>query len=257
MPYIHKITIYPIKSLDGVDVKQSTITEAGSLYLDRAFALYNQAGRTVNAKKYPDLQSVRCHYELEQMSVMLQVNGLEQSFHLLEEQEEIAAFFSDYLHEEIHLKENLTTGFPDDDENSGPTTVSTRTYEELQQWFPGLGLDNLRLRFRANIELGDCPVPFWEDRLFAHPGVNRRFRLGEVEMIGRQACARCSVPARNPLTGVADQSFMKEFVDKRQQSLPSFASEAQFDHFYRLCVNTIIPASEAAKVLKVSDQVHP
>jgi uncharacterized protein YcbX len=256
MPYIDKITIYPIKSLDGVDVIQSRVTEAGALYLDRAFALYNSAGRTVNAKKYPDLQGVRCRYALEPMQVTFLLNGAEASFHLLQEQEKIAAFFSDYLREEIQLKENRTSGFPDDDENSGPTIVSTRTYEELQQWFPGLGLDNLRLRFRANIELGDCSVPFWEDRLFAHPGSNRPFRLGDVEVIGRQACARCSVPARNPMNGVADKQFMKDFVDKREQHLPSFANEEQFDHYYRLCVNTVIPATEGGKVLKLGDQVY-
>jgi hypothetical protein len=112
------------------------------------------------------------------------------------------------------------------------------------------------MRFRANIELGDCPEPFWEDRLLAHPGANRYFRLGEIKLSGRRSCARCSVPARNPHTGDADQLFMKAFVDKRQQNLPDFANEAQFDHFYRLCVNTIVPASEANKRLQIGDEVH-
>ena len=254
MPHIHKITIYPIKSLDGVDVRKAEITEHGSLYLDRAFALVNESGRTANAKKYPSLQKVRAHYDLEALEVTLEVNGRQESFQLVEEKERLSRFFSDYLGEHIHLKSEFRAGFPDDDENSGPTLVSTRTFEELQRWFPDLSLDNLRQRFRANIELGDCPEPFWEDRLFAQPGVNRRFRLGTVEVIGKQPCARCPVPTRDPLSGDARRDFMHQFIAKRRETLPSFAQESQFDHFYRLCVNTIIPPTEAGKEIQLGDQ---
>jgi len=253
MPHIHKITVYPIKSLDGTDVPQAKITENGSLYLDRAFVLKNVSGRTVNAKKYPFLQKVRANYDLEAQEVKLKVNDQEAHFQLMEENVQIARFFSDYLGEQIRMETDFRAGFPDDDQNSGPTIVSTRTFEELQGWFPGLSLDNLRQRFRANIELGNCPEPFWEDRLFAHPGVNRRFQLGTVEVIGKQPCARCPVPTRNPLSGVGNQDFMREFIAKRRKTLPSFANEAQFDHFYRLCVNTIIPPSEAGKEIKLED----
>lgn len=254
MPHIHTITLYPIKSLDGIAVPRAKITENGSLYLDRAFVLINESGRTANAKKYPSLQKVRAHYDLEALEVTLAVNGRQECFQLMEEKERLSRFFSDYLGEQISLKSDFQSGFPDDDENSGPTIVSTRTFEELQVWFPGLGPDNLRQRFRANIELGGCPEPFWEDRLFAHPGVNRRFRMGTVEVIGKQPCARCPVPTRDPLTGEADRDFMHHFIAKRRETLPAFAQESQFDHFYRLCVNTIIPTSEAGKVIRVGDQ---
>jgi uncharacterized protein YcbX len=58
------------------------------------------------------------------------------------------------------------------------------------------------------------------------------------------------------MNGVADKQFMKDFVDKREQHLPSFANEEQFDHYYRLCVNTVIPATEGGKVLKLGDQLY-
>ena len=253
MIYIQKITIYPIKSLDGTDVEECRLSHSGVLRMDRAFTLQNSEGRTVNAKKYPAIQKIRATYDLPDMKATFLLHGETYSFHLLNEVAKIEDFFSDYFKEKVVLDKDTDKGFPDDDENNGPTIVSTRTLEELQEWFPELSLYNLRLRFRANIELGGCPEPFWEDRLFAHPGVNRRFRLGDVEVIGKQACARCAVPARDPLSGEKDPLFMEKFIKLRKKHFPAFANEAQFDHFYRLCVNTIIPASETHKLLKTGD----
>jgi len=253
MPYLHKITVYPIKSLDGVEVVSSTITEGGALYLDRAFTLRNSEGRVVNAKRFPTLQRVRAQYELKDMRVKFQLQKEVCSYNLEEDTAHIEAFFSDFLKEEVKLDKNLNTGFPDDDENSGPTLVSTQTLEEVQAWFPHLSIDNLRMRFRANLELTDYPEPFWEDRLLAHPGIHRKFGLGEVELIGKQPCARCAVPARDPFSGENDRGFMQKFINLRKKHFPPFANEAQFDHFYRLCVNSFIPGTETGKILKVGD----
>jgi len=255
MPRIHKITVYPIKSLDGTEVAESRITPGGALAYDRAWALYNEAGKTINAKKYPQIQQIRTSYDLEKGQVSFSNAGQHAAFSLWEEAEPIAAFFSDYLREKVYLKQNLNAGFPDDDVNSGPTLLSTATYEFLQQWFSGLTLDNLRRRFRANIELGECPEPFWEDRLLGEPGTDYHFRLGEVQMIGKQACARCPVPTRDPDSGVPDAAFARTFAEQRQRTFPSFANLAQFNHFYRLSINTIIPSSEAGKVLRLSDDL--
>lgn len=224
--------------------------------MDRAYAFFNQAGRTVNAKKYPTLQQLRCTYDVPIKHVTFVQDTGDTRFNLQQEPEKIATFMSEYLQEEVTLKENLSSGFPDDDKYNGPTVVSTHTFEALQRWFPKLSLANLRLRFRANIELGDCPVPFWEDRLFAAPGADRPFRIGRVDFLGKQACARCAVPARDPLSGEKDQSFMAEFIRQREESLPSFAHQDQFDHYYRLCVNTVIPRAARTAVLTVDDELH-
>jgi uncharacterized protein len=255
MAFVQIITIYPIKSLDGVNLKSCVISEKGTLRMDRAWVLKNTEGRTVNAKKYPTIQKIRAYYDPETWTVRLSVNDQVETFAMWEEKERMAQFFSDYFTETILIENDISRGFPDDDENNGPTIVSTRTYEELLQWFPHLDLDDLRLRFRANIELGDCPVPFWEDRLFSQPGGSRRFTLGDVEVIGKNPCPRCAVPTRNPLSGEREQDFMHQFTKKRREKLPAFAPEAQFDHYYRLCVNTLIPDAEAGKELRVGDSV--
>ncbi|WPP52815.1 MOSC domain-containing protein [Catalinimonas niigatensis] len=256
MPHIHKITLYPIKSLDGVEVQQAQITQGGALQWDRTFALYNAAGRTVNAKKYPDILKVRTNFDLENLKVSLSAEPDQiTTFQLPDEQEKIAQFFSEYFGESIHMKQQLTSGFPDDDENSGPTLVSTATFVEVQKWFPSLSLDNLRKRFRANIELGDCDTAFWEDSLFSAPGTDTYFRLGEVPFIGKKPCARCTVPARDPFNSQNDKSFMQTFISRRKETFPSFANSAQFSHYYHLCVNTIIPASASARLVMIGDIV--
>ncbi len=254
MPYIDKLTLYPIKSLDGVEVSQVKITEGGALLWDRAFALYNEAGRTVNAKKYPDILKVRAGYDLEKLTVNLTANQQMVTISL-EEPDKIAKFFSDYFGEPVYIKQNITSGFPDDDENSGPTIVSTATYREVQRWFPALSLDSLRKRFRANIELGGCEETFWEDRLFDQAGTNYHFRLGDVSFVGKKPCARCTVPTRDPLSSEVDKSFMSTFVKMREQTLPPFAAVGQFSHYYHLCVNTIIPGTESGKFLQLGDQL--
>lgn len=261
MPYIDKLTVYPIKSLDGVDVQQAKITEGGALQWDRSYALYNEAGRTVNAKKYPDILKVRARFDLDNLTVTLSTAQDQSSFRLPDEQDRIAQFFSEYFGEAIHIKQNMTSGFPDDDENSGPTIVSTATFLEVQKWFPELSLENLRKRFRANIELGDCDAAFWEDHLFSAPGlarpsIGKHFQIGEVSFIGKKPCARCTVPTRDPFSSQADKSFMQSFITMRKQTLPSFTEVAQFKHYYHLCVNTVIPPSAFGKFIKPGDVVE-
>ncbi len=47
-----------------------------------------------------------------------------------------------------------------------PTVISTATLEAITTWFPGLNLDQIRIRLRTNLEIGGVPA-FWEDQLFA------------------------------------------------------------------------------------------
>ncbi|MDF9798241.1 uncharacterized protein YcbX [Catalinimonas alkaloidigena] len=257
MPHIEKITLYPIKSLDGIEVSHAKITDKGALYLDRTFALFNKAGRTVNAKKYPTIQKLRAVFDLAELKVKLSTpGGLISSFQMEHEQQQIEEFFSDYLKEPVSIRQNDISGFPDDDENSGPTIVSTATYQEVQQWFPDLSLGNIRKRFRANIELGGCETPFWEDRLFNAPGIDLSFQVGTVTFTGKKPCARCTVPTRDPFSSVAEKSFMSTFISRREDTMPSFVQSEQFSHYYHLCVNTLIPASEKGKIVQLKDQLN-
>jgi uncharacterized protein len=145
-------------------------------------------------------------------------------------------------------------GFPDDVEASGATVVSVETLKAIAAWFPGTTLEEIRQRFRANLEIEDAPA-FWEDQLMKEPGQLLPFRIGEVGFLGSHACSRCVVPTRNPWVGERDREFQKKFMAKRQETLPQWAVGDRFDHFYRLTLNTQVLPSEAGKTLCLNDEV--
>lgn len=255
MVYLNKIILYPIKSLDGVQVSEAKIAPGGSLVHDRELALFNEYGKKINAKKYPAIQQIRASYKLDERIVVLGNGANQVSFHLDYDKGGMEEWFTAYFGLKVEVRQDTITGFPDDDERFGPTIVSTESLQEVQRWFPEFDLENIRRRFRTNLELaGD--VPFWEDHLFDEPGSELPFYIGAIKLIGLKPCPRCPVPSRDPYTAEADALFAKKFTEKRQETLPGFANSNQFGHFYHLCVNTKIHPSEAGKILKVGDPVN-
>lgn len=155
----------------------------------------------------------------------------------------------------MHLRHDDRRGFPDDPTYFGPTIACTETLAEVTTWFPGLDLDSVRRRFRANLEVGGA-LPFWEDRLVAVGERLTAFSIGDVRLEGMEPWPRCAVPTRDPRTGTADPTFQKVFAERRCATLPAWAPRSRFDHFYRLCTGTRVPSSEAGKVLRVGDAVR-
>lgn len=252
-PRVGTITVFPIKSLDGLSLEQVRVTQGGALTFDRTYALFNKTGRTVNGKKYPAIHQIRTTFDLENQNVFIQTDQDAERFNLETDQSRLEAWFSEYFKEPVFLKKNTELGFPDDDESNGPTIVSTATFKRLRVWFPHLEIGSLRQRFRANIELEDREVPFWEDHLFGKTGEKIPFRIGNLRFFGTNPCARCAVPTRDPRTGIADPEFARTLIENRKKELPSFANISQFDHFNRLCVNTVIHPDSFGKILRVHD----
>ena len=136
----------------------------------------------------------------------------------------------------IRLSADVETGHPDDTHSLGPTVISVATLEEIGRWF-GLPLDQVRARFRTNVEIDGVP-PFWEDRLFRDAGEALPFRLGGVELRGINPCQRCVVPARDPVTGALDGDFALRFAELRKRTRPAWSNPVGFNHFFRVAVNT-------------------
>ncbi|HEY9676116.1 MAG TPA: MOSC N-terminal beta barrel domain-containing protein [Waterburya sp.] len=255
MPYLARILIYPIKSLDGIAVTQAKVLKSGSLQYDRQFAIFDEQGRFVNGKRNPQVHLLRTSYNLDAHTVSLQVQDTEQTqvFHLEQERTELEAWLSNYFGKTVHLRENSLQGFPDDTNASGPTVISTATIEAVASWLPDISNHEMRRRLRANIEIADVP-PFWEDQLFGEADDIVQFKIGSIQFEGVNPCQRCVVPTRNSLTSETYPDFQKIFVAKRQETLPSWVSASRFNHFYRLSVNTRIPESEADNILQVGDE---
>ncbi|NDC55027.1 MAG: molybdenum cofactor biosysynthesis protein, partial [Planctomycetia bacterium] len=51
MPTLDRITLYPVKSLDGIDVETARVLPSGALEHDRRWRLVDLDGRVVNAKR--------------------------------------------------------------------------------------------------------------------------------------------------------------------------------------------------------------
>jgi uncharacterized protein YcbX len=265
-PTLTNIRLHPIKALDPVAVPEARISPSGGLELDRAWALYSADGKWVNGKRTPLVHFIRASYSPDVRSVTLSVPGdrrkiPQRTFAFPEAHEDAAEWFSVFFEQHIIVRHS-PGGFPDDTVANGPTIISTASLQAVSAWFtasregfPGLTLDELRLRFRTTLEIGGVPA-FWEDRLF---GENERsvvrFTIGDVAFEGSNPCARCPVPPRDPHTGVILEGFQKRFTDLRQATIPPWAPLSRFEHFYRLATNTRVASTQTGKLLRVSNSL--
>lgn len=257
-PRLARITIYPIKSLDGITVDEVAILPSGCLENDRRFALFDANGRFVNGKRTTGVHNVRAAYDLANMRVRLHdtAHNHTAEFSLADSQAEIGVWLSETISISCALAENAAAGFPDDTDAPGPTLISTATLREVTRWFPGLTLDETRRRFRANLEI-DGVDPFWEDQLVGPAGTQVPFRIGNIDWFGINPCQRCVVPTRASDTGQTMPLFQKTFAANRQSTLPSWVPPDRFNHFYRLAVNTRLARHMPPAILRVGDVLSP
>ena len=137
---------------------------------------------------------------------------------------------------------------------SSVTIVSEASLQSLQEEFSDRTLEDLRLRFRATIELAGVD-PYWEENLVGEPGVGMRMQVGDVEMIGVSPRARCNVPPRDPYTGLTDKTFVKRMIKSRQATLPEKSHLPEYGNLYHLTINTYLPTTQQGKWLRVGDDV--
>jgi len=254
MPYLAKISIYPIKSLDGVDVTQALVLHSGALQYDRQYAIIDAQGKFVNAKRYAKIHLLRSKFDLESQIVSLQIQGsdAEQSFNLKTEIPQLEAWLSAFFGFNIKLQKNLLTGFPDDTVSPGPTIVSTATLKEVACWYSDLNEDDIRRRMRTTLEIDGVPA-FWEDKLFSESD-NGIIKVGNLQFLGVNPCQRCVVPTRDAVSGKVNSDFQKIFIHKRRETLPEWVDKSRFNHFYKLTVNTRL-VGVGNQVIQVGDEV--
>jgi len=265
-PRLANICLHPIKSLDSLPVKEARIGPGGGLEFDRAWALYSADGEWVNGKRAAAIFLIRAAFAPDISSVTLSVPGDRRkiptkTFAFPGDTAPACKWFSNFFEQPVTVRHS-PEGFPDDAIANGPTIISTASLQAVCGLFPGMTIDDARLRFRTTLEIdGDrsavapAEVPaFWEDQLFsAEERSTVRFRIGEVNFEGSNPCARCPVPPRDPHTGVIIPGFQKIFSDYRRSHVPAWCPEARFDHYYRLATNTRVASSEAGKILRVGD----
>lgn len=256
-PRLERITIFPIKSLDPVTRERTTIVENGALAHDREFAIFDENDEYVHGKRDARIHRIRTDYDLQTHEVTLREEGTNDRvrFDLLNEREAANAWLSEFFDEPVELRRKSDGGFPDvTSYASGPTLISTGTLQAVASWFPGLSVDETRLRFRSNLEVSGVPA-FWEDRLYTGEERVVTFQIGNVPFEGVHPTPRCVVPLRDPKTGERYDGFQETFVRKREETLPEWADESALDHYFCLMVNTVVPPSGEGMELRVGDEV--
>lgn len=259
MRYLSRITIYPIKSLDGVDVTTAEITPGGALQHDRRFAIFDPQGKHINGKNNAAVHRLRSTFDLVANTITLTAPEIPEptSFDLEHDLPALTAWLSTYFQTSAQIQENPTHGFPDDIKANGPTLFSQSSLKAVSEWFPDLDSPEIARRMRANLEITDTDPasPFWEDCLFGKKDSPKEFLIGDVKFLGAYPCSRCIVPTRDSQTGEAYPQFQKIFSQRRQETLTEGVERSPFNHFYRFTVNTIIPVTESGKILHLGDEI--
>ena len=265
-PYLARITVYPVKSLDGLD-RERVGFSGSALEHDREYALVDDDGEYVNGKRERAVHRLESTFDPERRTLWLSApDRVEGTFTLpgnrsddtpaatTADHDELAAWLSDYFGYPVRLRRDAAGGFPDDTAAPGPTVVSTATIREVASWFPSITAEGMRRRLRANLEIGGVPA-FWEDRLFADRDHVVAFDIGDLSFEGVNPCQRCVVPTRDPDTGEEIPGFRERFIEKRRETMPSWSGGDWFDHHFRLMVNTRLDGDPGGRELAVGDSV--
>lgn len=249
------IWVYPVKALNGFHRPRSAVLPTGALAGDRCFALRTGEGHFLNSKRTPAVHQLVLEWQFETSHCSFSTEEQRSSiYHAATDRVAIEQWLSDWFGEPIRWDEDPQNGFPDDLAAPGPTLVSTATLQEVASWF-SLSLDETRRRFRANLEIEGVP-PFWEDSLCG-PGTGRQtLAIGEATFVCTNRCRRCVTPSRAPDTGEVTPRFVPTFVQRREQSLPSWVRPQDFDHFYYLAVNTRLDSLSGSGEIAVGDEVR-
>ncbi|RRJ29220.1 MOSC domain-containing protein [Halocatena pleomorpha] len=268
-PELVAVRRYPIKSLDPESCERARLVEGGRIELDREYAIVDRpataphpdhdvsgSGGYLNGKRTDAVHRIRSSFDPDTNTVTLWTTGSNRREQFdMGDRTALNAWLSEYFRQAVSVRRTDAGGYPDDRVASGPTVISTATLRTVASWFPDIDVEEMRRRFRANLEIGGVPA-FWEDRLYADHGEYVAFRIGDVRFQGINPCQRCVVPTRDPDTGERTPEFRTTFVDRRQQTLPAWVSRDRFDHYYRLMVNTRVPDDERYGHIAVGDPIE-
>jgi len=252
MALVERISVYPVKGLDGIDVRTAEIVDGGTLQHDRECALFDGAGDVVNGKRTDRVHDLATDFDPGSGTFAVETPGGEvRRFDLETERDGAAQWFSDFFEMDLTLRRDTSLGFVDRRE-MGLSVVSTATLETVASWFDGMTADGAYRRLRANVEVSGVPA-FWEDRFVGTDAP--AFEVDGIRFEGVTPCGRCVVPSRDPDTGEPTPEFREQFIRNRRETFPEWADEDAFDHYYSLMLITRIPEAYRDQTFRVGAEV--
>lgn len=254
-PHLARIRLYPIKSLGPVDLDRVRVREGAGLDGDRQYALFDPRGRVLNTKRLRSaILAIHASYSDGGRRVELRAGERRISCDIAASVDRLGHFFGEVLGEEVVVGEDPQTGFFDDLEATGPTVLGSGSIATVAHWF-GLGRNEVRRRFRANLEIAGIE-PFEEDLLFGRPGEPREFRIGDVGFLGTNPCSRCIVPRLDSSGREQAATFTPaRFARLRERHSRADSELASYGHFFRLSVNTLLMPNQGGRILSVGDRL--
>ena len=255
-PVVDRITIYPVKSLDGISLQKAQIGNGGCLMHDREYAIVDSIGKFVKGKNNDLVYLLRSKidFENEIISFRHESTDVWNSFHLQKDTTAINGFLSSFFKMPVTLIRNTQGEFLDIPVQSGVTVLSNASLQTVGVWFNDMDLEETRKRFRATIEITGAPA-FWEDKLFLEEGAAIEFKIGKVTLYGISPRARCVVPTRHPQTGETIHGFPKIFAQQRTKTLPPWSTLTDYGHAYYLSVDCYIPPTQFGKWIAIGDEL--
>jgi uncharacterized protein YcbX len=251
MMHVGGLTIHPIKSLDGAAVARAVIAPHGGFAGDREYAMFDDAGRLVNGKRTAAVHAIRAAYDLAARRVTLSKAQGSDTFTLGERR--IDEWLSGHFGFAVSIQTRAEAFADHRRSGPGPTLVSAATLDAAAEML-GLPAEEVRARFRANIELAGTEA-FEEDRFVAAYSVGV-VRCGDVRLHAVDHCERCVVPSRDPRSGAVIPAFAKRLSQWREATLPQWTDRATLPHFYHLAVLTRVPVTEVGKTIAAGDPVR-
>ncbi|WP_436912342.1 MOSC domain-containing protein [Halosimplex marinum] len=253
MGRLERITVFPVKGLDGIDVEAAAVLDGGTLEYDREFALFDPEGEVLNGKRTDRVHDLTTDFDPETGTLRVETpDGAVREFDLGTERERAAEWLGDFFGTDLTLERDTSLGYVDR-RGMGPSVISTATLEAVASWFDDVTVEGARRRLRANVEVSGVPA-FWEDR-FVGEGAPA-FEAGGVRFEGVTPCGRCVVPQRDPDTGQPTPEFRERFVERRRETFPGWADEDAFDHYYTLMIITGVAEADRGRTIRVGDEVE-
>jgi uncharacterized protein len=237
---ISQLFIYPIKSLAGISITSSLVTDRG-LQHDRRWMLVDKANQFLTLREFPKMAMLHPTIEGEMLTItsVEHPNGPLSIFTKTDEKtlEDVTIWNATVLAKEVGKEANQWFSdmlgsavklvfMPDESMRPVDTTSGYKPANRFTSFadaYPFLLLGetsmndlNSRLpmpfsikRFRPNIVFSGGE-PFQEDEIVD-------FTINNIPFTGLENCARCSIPNVNPETGVFDKEPVRTLAKYRSR----------------------------------------